>query len=193
VNNLALTHSDDPDVLHEWASSEGDMGDYYIDIKDDARAEKYFRRSLVAAEKLRALKPDDLAAISDVALPHMKLGRILASRHDLAGALQEQQLAFAMREAYAKNHPDNATAQRQVARSYAGMGSVQEAMGDLPLAIASYQKSVDFTRKLSAADPSNHQFTDDLDAETKQLEAAKQKLKATHRPHAEAGSIPLRK
>jgi len=32
-----------------------------------------------------------------------------------------------------------------------------------------------------------------LDAETKQLEAAKLKLKAVHRPHAEADSIPERK
>jgi hypothetical protein len=35
---------------------------------------------------------------------------------------------------------------------------------------------------LPVANLSNHQFTDDLDAESKQLEVAKRKLKATRRP-----------
>jgi tetratricopeptide (TPR) repeat protein len=108
----------------------------------------------------------------------------------MASALQEQREALAVRDAFVPKHPQNATARRELSRSYAGIGSVQEAMGDLSLAIASYQQAVDTSRQLSAADPSNHQFKDDLDVESKQLEAARRKVGKLRHISKESASAP---
>jgi non-specific serine/threonine protein kinase/serine/threonine-protein kinase len=190
VSSLASTHAKDPDVLHMWASSEDDLGDLCLEKDDYSCAERYFRQSLDAALKLLAVEPDSVASESDVALAHMKIGRVFASRHDMVSALQEQREALAVRAAYVTNHPQNATARRELSRSYAGIGSVQETMGDLSLAIASYQQAVDTSRKLSDADASNHQFKDDLDAESKQLEAAKRKMGKLRKSPKESASTP---
>jgi tetratricopeptide (TPR) repeat protein len=190
ISSLALTHAEDPDVLHLWASSEDDLGDLCLEKMDYSCAERYYRQSLVAALKLLAIKPDSLVSECDVALAHMKIGRVLATRHDFSGALQEQHEALAVRAAFVGNHPQNATARRELSRSYSGIGSVQESMGDLSLAIASYQQAVDISRKLSVADPSNHQFKDDLDAESKQLEAARRKTGQMRQTSKESASNP---
>jgi len=126
LDQAAMTHSDDPDVLSRQSSTSDDLGDLAYEVKGYKAAMVHFSHELQYATRLESLRPGTLPAEKVLAIAHMKIGRVLDACGDLDAALREDRKALDIRLTFAKAHPGNTVIQRELAANHIELGVVYE-------------------------------------------------------------------
>ncbi|RFU49687.1 hypothetical protein D0B32_07905 [Paraburkholderia sp. DHOC27] len=134
---------------------------------DDAR-QAYLRVAQLARDNLDHGK-DSVEWQRDLALSHNRIGELLMTQSNLAGALGEFQQALHILEPLASSSPDDLQVQRDLAATYSNIGNVQKKQGNLAVALVEYQKGIQIADTLLQRNPNNPDLELDIAANHLQL------------------------
>jgi tetratricopeptide (TPR) repeat protein len=114
-----------------------------------------FRKSLLIDERLTALDPDNAGWQLDLSASYGRIGDMLESEGNLAGALEEFRKSLAITERLAVLDPTNAGWQRELSARYNRVGGILESLGNLAEALEEFRKALAIRESLAAQDPDN--------------------------------------
>ena len=106
-------------------------------------------------ERLAAVDPSNAVWQRDLSMSHLKIGDVLRTQGDLAGALDSYQESLAIRQRLAAVEPNSALLQLDISVSQERIGSVLRDQGNLPCAMDFYQKSLAAAEHFMVADSNN--------------------------------------
>ncbi len=133
----------DPSSKDGWLG----LGDAALVAGTLTEAEDSFRRFLALAPV--ETHPVDHSAGLD------RLGDVLMSRGDAAGAQASYEAAIQISQRLAEKEPDDAALQRNVAVGVKKLGDMHASAGSYDKALAAYQDSIGLMQKLANMDPGN--------------------------------------
>jgi tetratricopeptide (TPR) repeat protein len=147
------------------------LGDFFAgrgQSGDAAQALVYYQQGLEIDERLLAANPESAQVARNVSVSLAKLGGFL-SGHGLPGdaalALAHYQRGLEIRERLLAANPDSAQAARDVAVNLHQLGDVLSGRGlpgDAAQALAHYQRGLEMSERLLAANPDSAQAARDL-------------------------------
>ncbi len=168
---LLATNPDSAQAARDVSVSLTKLGDFLAargQSGDAPRALSYYQRGLETHERLLAANPDSAQAARDVSVSLNKLGDFLADRGqsgDAPQALSYYQRGLETRERLLTANPDSAQASRDVSVSLNKLGNFLAARGqpgDAPQALSYFQRDLEISERLLAANPDSAQAAYDV-------------------------------
>jgi tetratricopeptide (TPR) repeat protein len=120
------------------------------------------RAALAAARRLASVDPNSTAAQWNLGFSHGRLGDLLLSTGDLAGAQRAYEARRGVMDRLARGEPDNPDWQYERGISHARLGLVLESRGDFAAAGKEYEACIEIAERVAAADPANSQARHNL-------------------------------
>jgi tetratricopeptide (TPR) repeat protein len=98
----------------------------------------------------------------DISHAQMRIGDVLRTQGNLAGALENYRAAHMIRESLVRNDPASTSWQRDLSVSHQNFGITYRAQGNLAAALDSYKTAQAISQRLITIDPSNAGWQNDL-------------------------------
>ena len=138
------------------------QGDHSMIYASLGAALEDYRLAERRVERLVALDGAHTDWQRDLSVSYNKIGDVLVSQGDGAGALAAYRKSLVIREALAARDRANTQWQRDLSVSHDRIGDVLVSQGDGAGALAAYRKSLVIREALAARDPANAQWQVDL-------------------------------
>jgi tetratricopeptide (TPR) repeat protein len=148
-----LLAKDDPLLLNQLATLEGNLGHVLEARGQPVAAETAYRKELALSEKLAALEPSNAEYASGLGGAHNDLGKLALQRGDLAEAVLEYSADDAIETRMSARNPKNNNQRQEMARSRAILGHALALTGDVQTGMRDLQQAVDITGQLLKFDP----------------------------------------
>jgi tetratricopeptide (TPR) repeat protein len=143
----------DPRWQPSLAASSTIVGDALRTRGDIDRALAAYQTSLAITKQRVASKPDDAAALHQLATAHTSLGDFYSEhRRDAATALREHQRAVVLHQGLVAGAPRDVARRRDLVRSHAAVADMQMQLGDFARAAATHEQALTIAKALAAED-----------------------------------------
>jgi tetratricopeptide (TPR) repeat protein len=130
-------------------------GDVHRDAGRHDAALQGYRAGRLIAHRLVSEVPTDTQYLRDLFIVDGRIGSMMSSMDDLAGALASHLASLDSRRKLALAEPDKREWSDELAAGHALVGNIQERQGDRAAALESYQAAVAVARPVAAATPKN--------------------------------------
>lgn len=179
--NLALAtaaanqHPNDPGVLTSLMMTESTAADQLTEEKKYEEAIPLRRSILDLERRIVDLKPDDPAVRPNIALAHKKLGAIygILTRYQEASREYEEARLIDEQVLLAANTP---RAQLDLSYDYGDLGWVTIRLGNLPGALAFYQKALALRKSVASADPNDNRAAVSVASMTERIGSLRRRM-----------------
>jgi tetratricopeptide (TPR) repeat protein len=138
------------------------QGDLDIGRPNAHRALALYKDSVDIFERLVKADPGNASWQRELSVSCLKVGYVLRTQGDLAGALASYKDALSIYESLAKADPDNAKWQRDLRSTHIKVGGVLQAQGELTEALNALQDSLSIAERLAKAYPGYAEWQRDL-------------------------------
>jgi non-specific serine/threonine protein kinase/serine/threonine-protein kinase len=168
LDSLAAEADDNPSLQFELAAAYmrvGDIqgGEQTLNLGDTAGALESYKKAVAIMEslvtrghkKLPIIIKEDADTRWDLATAHYRVGVVLESKGDTAGALDHQRKTHELFQMLLGEDPESNEGRKELAISYGRLASLQDAAGDNDAAKENFALGIELFESLMAQDPEN--------------------------------------